>query len=144
MNKVRQLLNVKGNQVWTINRNATVLDGLQLMAEKRIGSLLIVEDGKPVGIFTERDYARKVGFERKHPEDVHIENVMTTELITVVPDQSVRECMQFMTDNQIRHLPVVENGRVVGLISIGDVVRDLIEELEFLVEQMKGYITGLQ
>lgn len=144
MNKVRQLLKIKGNRVWTIKKEATVLDGIKMMAEKKIGSLLIVEDGKPVGIFTERDYARKVGFERERPEDVLIEKVMTAELITVRPDQSVRECMRLLTENQIRHLPVIENGRVTGMISIGDVVRDLIEELEFLVEQLKGYITGLQ
>jgi CBS domain-containing protein len=144
MNKVRQLLKIKGNRVWTIKKEATVLDGIKMMAEKKIGSLLIVEDGKPVGIFTERDYARKVGFERERPEDVLIEKVMTAELITVRPDQSVRECMRLLTENQIRHLPVIENGRVTGMISIGDVVRDLIEELEFLVDQLKGYITGLQ
>ncbi len=144
MNKVRQLLKIKGNRVWTINKEATVLDGIKLMAEKKVGSLLVVEGKKPVGIFTERDYARKVGFERDHPEEIFIRNVMTPDLIVVTPDQSVRDCMRLLTEHQIRHLPVVENDKVVGLISIGDVVRDLIEELEFHVDQLRGYITGLQ
>jgi CBS domain-containing protein len=144
MNKVRQLLKYKGHRVWTIKKEATVLAGIKLMVEKKIGSLLVVEDNKPVGIFTERDYARKVGIESERPADILIRDVMTHDLIVVTPEQTVRDCMQLLTENQIRHLPVVENDKVVGLISIGDVVRDLIEELEFHVEQLRGYITGLQ
>jgi CBS domain-containing protein len=144
MNIVSQILESKGYQVWTINREATVLDGIRLMADKKIGSLLIIENENPVGIFTERDYARKVAFTNKKPEELRIDEVMTKELITVSPVQSVRDCMRLMTENQIRHLPVLDDGKVIGIVSIGDVVKDLIEELEFLVEQLKGYITGLQ
>ena len=144
MNTVRQLLKVKGEHVWTISKESTVLDSLELMAEKRIGSLVVIEDGQVAGIFTERDYARRVGPERRNPEETRIEEVMTRELITVNPTQTVNECMVLMTDNHIRHLPVLDEGRLVGIISVGDVVKDMIEELEFHVEQLKSYITGLR
>lgn len=144
MNKVKQLLKVKGDQVWTISKEATVLDGLRLMAEKNIGAVLVVEQETPIGIFTERDYARKVGLALKAPDTTRIEEVMTRELITVAPNQSVNDCMALMTNHYIRHLPVVEKNRLVGMISIGDVVRDIIEELEFLVRQLQNYINGLR
>jgi CBS domain-containing protein len=144
MNKVRQILKVKGEQVWTISKDSTILDGLKLMAEKQIGSLVVVEGGQVVGIFTERDFARRVGPDRRKPEETRIEEVMTRELITVDPDQTVNDCMMLMTENHIRHLPVMDEGRLVGIISVGDVVKDIIEELEFHVEQLKSYITGLR
>ena len=144
MNTVRQLLKVKGEHVWTISKESTVLDSLELMAEKRIGSLVVIEDGQVAGIFTERDYARRVGHDRRKPEETRIEEVMTRELITVNPTQTVNECMVLMTDNHIRHLPVLDEGHLVGIISVGDVVKDMIEELEFHVEQLKSYITGLR
>ena len=144
MNKVRQLLKAKGEQVWTISKDSTILDGLKLMAEKRIGSLPVLEGGQVVGIFTERDYARRVGPDRRQPEETRIEEFMTRELITVDPNQTVNDCMVLMTENHIRHLPVMDEGRLVGIISVGDVVKDIIEELEFHVEQLKSYITGLR
>jgi len=144
MNKVQQILKSKDNHVWTISKHSTVFDGLKLMAEKKIGSLIVIEDGQVVGIFTERDYARKVGPERRNPEDTRIEEVMTRELITIDLNKTVNECMALMTDNHIRHLPVMDEGRLVGIISVGDVVKDMIEELEFHVEQLKSYITGLR
>jgi CBS domain-containing protein len=144
MNKVRQLLKVKGEHVWTISKESTVLDSLELMAEKRIGSLVVIEDDQVVGIFTERDYARKVGPERRNPEETRIEEVMTRELITIGLNQTVNECLVLMTDNHVRHLPVMDDGRLVGMISVGDVVKDIIEELKFHVEQLTSYITGLR
>lgn len=114
------------------------------MAEKRVGSLPVLEGGQVVGIFTERDYARRVRPDRRKPEGTCIEEVMTRELITVDPNQTVNDCMTLMTENHIRHLPVMDEGRLVGIISVGDVVKDIIEELEFHVEQLKGYITGLR
>ena len=144
MNKVRQILKAKGEQVWTISKDSTILDGLKLMAEKRIGSLPVLEGEQVVGIFTERDFARRVGPDRGKPEETRIEEVMTRELITVDPDQTVNDCMMLMTENYIRHLPVMDEGRLVGIISVGDVVKDIIEELEFHVEQLKSYITGLR
>lgn len=144
MNKVKQILKAKNNHVWTISKHTTVFDGLKLMAEKKIGSLIVIEEGQVVGIFTERDYARKVGPERRNPEETRIEEVMTRELITINPNQTVNECMVLMTDNHIRHLPVMDDGRLAGIISAGDVVKDIIEELEFHVEQLTSYITGLR
>ena len=144
MNKVRQLLKAKGEQVWTISKDSTILDGLKLMAEKRIGSLPVLEGEQVVGIFTERDFARRVGSDCRKPEETRIEEVMTRELITVDPDQTVNDCLMLMTENHIRHLPVMDEGRLVGIISVGDVVKDIIEELEFHVEQLKSYITGLR
>jgi CBS domain-containing protein len=144
MNKVQQILKAKGNHVWTISKHSTVFDGLKLMAEKQIGSLMVIEDGKVAGIFTERDYARKVGPNRRKPEETRIEEVMTKELITVDPNQTVNECMVLMTNKHIRHLPVMDEGQLVGMISVGDVVKDIIEELEFHVEQLTSYITGLR
>jgi len=125
-------------------KDSTILDGLKLMAEKRIGSLPVLEGEQVVGIFTERDYARRVGPDRRKPEETRIEEVMTRELITVDPDQTVNDCLMLMTENHIRHLPVMDEGRLVGIISVGDVVKDIIEELEFHVEQLKSYITGLR
>jgi CBS domain-containing protein len=144
LNKVRQILKAKGGQVWTISKDSTILDGLKLMAEKQIGSLPVLEGEQVVGIFTERDFARRVGPDRRKPEETRIEEVMTRELITVDPDQTVNDCMMLMTENHIRHLPVMDEGRLVGIISVGDVVKDIIEELEFHVEQLKSYITGLR
>lgn len=144
MNKVRQLLKIKGEHVWSISKESTVDDSLRLMAEKQIGSLVVIEEGEIIGIFTERDYARKVSPDRIRTVEICIEEVMTRNLITVHPNQTVKECMVLMTDNHIRHLPVVDEGKLVGMISIGDVVKDLIEELEFHVEQLTSYITGLR
>jgi signal-transduction protein with cAMP-binding, CBS, and nucleotidyltransferase domain len=144
MNTVQQILKAKGNQVWTISKNSTVFDALKLLAQNKIGSLMVIEDGQVAGIFTERDYARKVGLIHGKPEEICIEEVMTKELITVDPKKSVKECMVLMTNNRIRHLPVMEEGKLVGMISVGDVVKDMIEELEFHVEQLTNYITGLR
>ncbi len=144
MNTVKKLLKNKGEQVWTISKESTVFDALILMAEKRIGSLVVIEGSQVVGIFTERDFSRKVGTERKNPEATLIDEVMTRELITVNLDQTVNECMVLMTENHVRHLPVMAHDRLVGIISIGDVVKDIIEELEFHVEQLTKYITGLR
>jgi CBS domain-containing protein len=144
MNKVRQLLKKKGGHVWSISKRSTVEDSLRLMAKKNIGSLVVIDKGEVVGIFTERDYSRKVGLDRVNSVDTSIEEVMTKDLITVNPNQTVKECMVLMTDNHIRHLPVMDMGQLVGMISVGDVVKDMIEELEFHVEQLTGYITGLR
>lgn len=144
MNTVQKLLKQKGEHVWTISKESTVFDALKLMAEKHIGSLVVIEGSQVVGIITERDFSRKVGTEGKNPEQTLVEEVMTKELITIGLNQKVNECMVLMTDNHIRHLPVMDNGRLVGLISVGDVVKDVIAELEFHVDQLTKYITGLR
>jgi CBS domain-containing protein len=120
------------------------MEALGIMAEQKVGSLVVQNGDEVVGIFTERDHVRKVGLLNRRPADVKIEEVMTADLITVQPSQSVRECMEIMTESRVRHLPVFEDSKMIGLISIGDVVRDLVEELEFLVEQLQNYITGLR
>jgi CBS domain-containing protein len=144
MNKVWQILKNKGGQVWTISQDATVLDALKLLAEKQIGALIVMDGEKVVGIFSERDHARKGVLIGKLPEVTKIAEVMTRDLITVNPDQSVNECMALMTERHIRHLPVFEGDKLVGLVSIGDIVKDMIEELEFMVNQLEKYITGVR
>ncbi len=144
MNSVKQILRVKGNAVWKVSKDATVLDALRLMAEKGTGSVVVMDGDKVAGIFTERDFARKVGLYEIKPSEIKISEVMTSDLITVGMDDSVNECMTLMTEKHIRHLPVIENGQLSGIISIGDVVKDIIEELRFMVKQLENYITGLR
>jgi CBS domain-containing protein len=144
MNKVRQILKTKGSQVWTISREANLLDALALLREKNIGALVVMDGQSLEGIFSERDYVQKVDLAREQPGSVRLEDVMTREIICVDPGQSINDCMQIMTEKHIRHLPVLENGQLVGIISIGDVVKDMIEELQFMVKQLENYITGLR
>jgi CBS domain-containing protein len=142
MGKVRDILRGKGSIVFSVAPNVTVYEGIQLMAEKNIGGLLISEHGQPIGIFTERDYARKVILKEKSSKTTSLGDVMTTKLITVNSDHSVENCMEIMTDKHIRHLPVVDDGQLVGLISIGDVVRFVINEQKDIIDQLEHYITG--
>ncbi|MBN2388241.1 MAG: CBS domain-containing protein [Anaerolineales bacterium] len=144
MNKVRQILKVKGNRVWSVSKDVTVLDALKLMDEKQIASVVVMDGDRVAGIFTERDFARKVGLYEKKPSAVTVAEVMTSTLVTVAPDDSVNQCMAYMTDKRIRHLPVLEGGQLVGIVSIGDLVKDIIEELEFMVDQLEKYITGFR
>lgn len=145
MNKVKHILKAKGNKVWTLEKDATVLDALQLMAKTHTGSVVVVNDeDKLVGIFTERDFARKVGLQEINPVKIKVVDVMNTKPITVDPEDSVGKCMEIMTEQRIRHLPVLKNGKLVGIVSIGDVVKDIIEELEFMVQQLENYLTGLR
>jgi CBS domain-containing protein len=144
MNTVAQILKAKGKSVWTISKDALVTDALKIFVEHRIGSVVVMNGDTLVGIFTERDYAYKIGFYAKDPTQTRIKEVMTREVITVEPKQSVTVCLSLMTENHIRHLPVVEGNRLVGIISIGDVVKDMIEELQFMVVQLEKYIQGLR
>lgn len=121
-----------------------VYRAIELMCEKNIGGLLICENGKLLGIFTERDYARKLILKGKSSKDTAIGDLMTSNLITVTPDTSVDDCMRVMTGRKIRHLPVLDNNELVGLISIGDVVRFVIEEQKSIIEHLEHYITGHQ
>lgn len=144
MNQVWQILRAKGNDVWTIPKDSTVLDALKLLAEKQIGSLVVMDGDTLAGIFSERDFARKVGMTGRPPEAVKVYEVMSEKVTTVSPHQSVQDCMELMTERRIRHLPVLENGQLVGIVSIGDIVKDIIEELQLMVEQLENYITGLR
>jgi CBS domain-containing protein len=142
MGKVRDILRSKGADVFTVSPEITVYDGIEIMCTKNIGGLLITENGAPVGIFTERDYARKVVLKGKSSKDTRLGEIMTSKLITVSSDHTVEDCMQIMTEKKIRHLPVVDNGQIAGLISIGDVVRYVISEQRDIIDQLEHYITG--
>jgi CBS domain-containing protein len=143
MGKVRDILKTKGNAVFTVKPTITVYDTLKLMVEKNIGAVLVCnEQAKFVGIFTERDYARKVVLKGKTSKETLIKEIMTENPITVKPDDSIDECMKVMSTRFIRHLPVMENHQLVGMISIGDVVRYIIEEQKYIIEDLEHYITG--
>ncbi len=139
---VRQILKSKGTQIWSTQPEATVYNALQLMAEKGIGALLVLADGKLVGIFSERDYARKIILHGKSSAETQVSEIMTPGVITVKLDQTIAECMTLMTEKRFRHLPVVEGEQVIGLISIGDVVKAIISDQEFMIQQLESYISG--
>jgi CBS domain-containing protein len=139
---VGHLLQVKGNQVWSISPEASVYQALELMADMDIGALLVMRGEELVGIFSERDYARKIALRGMTSAETEIAQVMTPHVIFVNPEQRIETCMALMTDRRIRHLPVMADGKVVGLISIGDVVKEVIAEQEFVIEQLEHFITG--
>ncbi|GAA4424475.1 CBS domain-containing protein [Pontibacter saemangeumensis] len=142
MGTVRHILQKKGNSVFSIDPNSTVYSALELMVERDVGSLLVMENGKFAGIFTERDYARKVMLKGKSSKEAIIRDIMSEHPATVTPDATVEECMSLMTKGYIRHLPVIEENKLVGLISIGDIVKYIIEEQKFIIENLEHYITG--
>ncbi|WP_422845934.1 CBS domain-containing protein [Acidovorax sp. M2(2025)] len=128
--------------VYAVAPAASVFDALQLMANKGIGALLVTEGESIVGIFTERDYARKIALMGRTSSLTQVRDVMTTAVLFVRPDQTSEQCMQIMSNNRLRHLPVVEGGKLVGMISIGDLVKDIISEQKFIIEQLEQYISG--
>ena len=139
---VRQLLDTKGKNVWSIGPDASVYEALQLLAERNVGALVVVEDDRVCGILSERDYARKVVLFKRDSHDTKVSEIMTSEVRTITDDQSVAECMESMTEHHIRHLPVVEGERLIGIITIGDVVKAVMAEQAFLIQQLEQYITG--
>ncbi|MGW8144403.1 MAG: CBS domain-containing protein [Anaerolineales bacterium] len=141
---VKRLLEKKGDAIWSIPPHAMVYEALSLMAEKNIGAVLVIERGILVGILSERDYARKIILRGKRSIDTQVWEIMTPDVIFVNPDQSIEECMAIMTEKHVRHLPVFSGEELVGLISIGDVVKELISEKEFVIEQLENYIAGRQ
>ncbi len=142
MKSLKQLLNEKPHGLISVSPTDTVLHALQLMAQHDIGALLVMEQDKPVGIFSERDYARKVVLHGKSSKDTPLSVVMSEKVIFVTLTQTVEECMAIMTDRRIRHLPVLaEDGSVAGIVSIGDMVKETISEQKFVIEQLEHYIT---
>jgi CBS domain-containing protein len=142
MTTVRNVLGTKNNDIWSIPPDTFVYDALKLLAEKNIGALLVMHKEKVVGIFSERDYARKIVLKGESSRTTTVKDVMTSGVITVTPEQSIGECMNLMTDKHVRHLPVVEKGNLIGLISIGDVVKAIISDHEYTIKQLENYITG--
>jgi len=140
MKTVKQLLQLKGGPVYSVTPQDKVFDALKLMAEKNIGAVLALADGKIAGIMTERDYARKVILLGKSSHDMSVSEIMSDSVVTVKPGQSVEECMALMTNNRIRHLPVMDGGKLVGLLSIGDLVKEVIAEQEQTIKQLESYI----
>ena len=142
MYTVRHLLQSKNNRVWSVSPQATIYDALELMASKNIGSVLVLEGKEIVGIFTERDYARKVVLKGKTSKTATVGELMTTEVLYVAPDDTIENCMALMTDKRARHLPVMDNGELLGVVSIGDVVKAIISDREFMIRELERYITG--
>jgi CBS domain-containing protein len=142
MRNVEQLLAGKNGDVWSIAPQAMVYDGLRLMAEKKIGALLVIDDGETVGIMSERDYARKVLLEGRSSHDTTVGEIMTAPVVTVRPERTIEECMELMTHKRIRHLPVEDDSGLRGVISIGDLVKAIISEQQTVIEQLEHYIRG--
>jgi CBS domain-containing protein len=139
---VKKILEHKGSQVWSVGPESSVLDALRFMAEKNIGAVVVLQDKIPVGIFSERDYARKIVLQGKNERETQVREVMTHEVIGVGTDYQIDACLALMTNKFIRHLPVIEEGKIVGIISTGDVVRELVAEQNFVIEQLVQYISG--
>lgn len=142
MTTVRHVLDQKGHDVHVIHPDATVFDALQLMSERNIGALVVLEADKLVGIITERHYAREIVLKGRTSPRTLVRDIMSTKLVCARPDQSVEECMAQMTTKVVRHLPVLEHGRLAGIISIGDLVKSIIGDQKFIIEQLEHYIHG--
>ena len=139
---VNQLLRVKGHQVFSLAPTDTVLRAIEIMADRHIGALLVMHHGSLVGIISERDYARKVILADRSSRDTPVSDIMTSPAVTVTPGDTVHHCMQLMTDHRFRHLPVVDAGRVVGMLSIGDLVKAVMEEQSVQIQELERYIAG--
>jgi CBS domain-containing protein len=142
MKTVRDILEVKGRIVWSVDPGSTVFDALSLMAEKEIGALVVLDEARVAGIISERDYARKVILHGRASPTTRVEEIMTSHVAYTHLDQSIEECMAIMTDKRIRHLPVLQDGKLIGIISIGDLVKAIIADQKFMIEQLERYITG--
>jgi CBS domain-containing protein len=139
---ISSILHQKTSALWNIAPEATVYEAIKLMAEKNIGALLVMSGGRLHGIFTERDYTRKVALQGKTSRETRVFDVLSKDCVTATPDDSVEDCMRLMTENRARHLPVVEGYHVVGIVSIGDLVNWIISAQNFAIEQMEQYIAG--
>jgi CBS domain-containing protein len=140
MKNVRQLLQAKGGAVASIGPGMTVHEAMKIMAERNIGALLVLDGGQLVGVVSERDFARKLFLQDKLPSQLPVQDVMTRDVVYVRPEMTTEECMALMTDKRVRHLPVIENGQVIGVVSIGDLVKETICEQEFIIQQLESYI----
>ncbi|MEJ2616816.1 MAG: CBS domain-containing protein [Ignavibacteriaceae bacterium] len=142
MSTIREILKTKGGEVWSVTTENTVYDALSLMAEKSIGAVLVIDNKILKGVMSERDYARKIILEGKSSKDVPVGEIMSPRVIYIDIDTNIEECMALMINKRIRHLPVYENDNLAGIISIGDVVKALIDEKEVVINELENYITG--
>ena len=142
VDRIGSILGSKGREIWSVAPEATVYDAIALMAEKSIGAVLVLSDGALVGIVTERDYARKVILQGRSSKDTRVGEIMTAELVTVGPDSTVDECMRLMTRQRIRHLPVIDQGSLAGMVSIGDLVNAVISDQAHTIDQLHTYIAS--
>ena len=140
MINVKQLLQEKGSDVWSIAPDGTVLDAISMMAQKGVGALIVVEGGNVVGIVSERDCARKVLLTQQSAQDTSVRDIMTNRVLYVLPNETAEECLALMTDKHVRHLPVIDGGQLVGVVSIGDLVKAVISHQQFMIEQLTNYI----
>ncbi len=139
---VRDLLALKGNDIWSIAPDSSVYDAVKLMADKGIGALLVMDGNKLVGIVSERDYARKVMLKGRSSKETAVKEIMTAKVLYVGRKRSIEECMALMTEKRVRHLPVMEDDRLIGILSVGDVIKAIISQQEFIIEQLESYIKG--
>jgi CBS domain-containing protein len=142
MEKIRELLTVKGHEIWSIKPDASVYCAIEIMADKDISALMVKEGDNLIGIMSERDYARKVILKGRSSRDTRVEVIMTTKIISAHPDQGIKECMGLMTGNQIRHLPILENGKICGVVSMGDLVKTIISEQELTIKNLEPFVSG--
>lgn len=142
MRNVRHLLEVKGSEVYSIGPDAPVVDAIRLMAERGIGALVVLQGDRLAGVVSERDYARKIVLQGRSSSSTRVEEIMTADVVQVEPDDTVDRCMQLVTDRRLRHLPVLERGQVVGVVSIGDLVKAVIEAQREELDQLQRYIAG--
>jgi CBS domain-containing protein len=142
MESVRHILNRKGREVWSLAPESTVFEAVAMMAERGVGALIVVDEGKVAGVISERDYARKVVLKGHASREVRVGEIMSHPVITVTPDHTVEECMRIATDHRIRHLPVIEAGKLVGVVSIGDLVRSTIMKQQETISHLTDYIAG--
>ncbi|MDA8129871.1 MAG: CBS domain-containing protein [Elusimicrobia bacterium] len=139
---LKQFLKHKGAMIWSVSSSATVLQALKIMAEKNVGALMVMDSGRIVGMISERDYARKVELHGKSANDTMVREIMTERVVYVRPDESIEDCMALMSEKHFRHLPVIDKEHILGLISIGDVVRIVISKQKFIISQLENYISG--
>ncbi len=140
---ISEVLNHKGGQVWSISPNETVFDAIELMAEKNIGALLVIESNRLVGILTERDYTRKVALKGKSSKQTAVREILTGNPVHVTPDHTIEDCMRLMTEHRVRHLPILETDRILGVVSIGDLVNWIITAQSSTIHQLQTYISGV-
>jgi CBS domain-containing protein len=142
MTTIQRVLDEKGHDVWSVRPGDSVFDAIQIMAKKDVGALVVIENGRPVGIFTERDYARDVILKGKSSPRTPVREIMASPIICAGPEQTIEECMAVMTEKRVRHLPVMHGERLVGIVSMGDLVKSIIADQKFTIEQLVHYISG--